>query len=57
MRQGTQQGFSYFCGGTILDSTTILTAAHCYDGKDLTATDFYIAAGGTHVQVIKFPRD
>merc|ERR1712156_93904 len=41
--------FSFFCGGTILDATTILTAAHCYDGKDLTATDFFIAAGATHV--------
>ena len=34
-----------------MDATTILTAAHCYDGKDLTATDFFIAAGATHVAV------
>ena len=54
MRQGSQLGFSFFCGGTILDSTTILTAAHCYYGKDLTASDFYIAAGITHIQVIYF---
>jgi len=50
MRQGSQQAFTFFCGGTILDSTTILTAAHCYFGQDLTATNFYIAAGATHVQ-------
>jgi len=51
MRQGSPTGgFSFFCGGTILDSTTILTAAHCYHGKDLTATNFFIAAGATHVQ-------
>merc|ERR1711997_669443 len=31
MRQGSPTGgFSYFCGGTILDAKTILTAAHCY---------------------------
>ena len=53
MRQGSPTGgFSFFCGGTILDSTTILTAAHCYHGKDLTATNFFIAAGATHVQVL-----
>ena len=54
MRQGSQSAFTFFCGGTILDSTTILTAAHCYHGKDLTATNFYIAAGATHVQVTQF---
>ena len=35
MRQGSPWSFSYFCGGTILDAKTILTAAHCYYGKDL----------------------
>ena len=31
MRSGSPTGsFGFFCGGTILDSTTILTAAHCY---------------------------
>jgi secreted trypsin-like serine protease len=51
MRQGSPTGRFYaFCGGTILDSTTILTAAHCYDGKDLTATNYFIAAGATHVE-------
>jgi len=51
MRQGSPTGgFSFFCGGTILDSTTILTAAHCYYGQDLTATNWFIAAGATHVQ-------
>merc|ERR1711936_730082 len=51
MRRGSPTGgFSFFCGGTILDATTILTAAHCYHGNDLTATDYFIAAGATHVQ-------
>ena len=33
----------HFCGGTILDKTTVVTAAHCLDGKDYTKT--YIIAG------------
>ena len=49
MRQGSPWSFSYFCGGTILDAKTILTAAHCYYGADLTAGNFFIAAGAVHV--------
>merc|ERR1711981_279627 len=50
MRQGSPTGgFGFFCGGTILDAKTILTAAHCYHGKDLTATNYFIAAGATSV--------
>jgi len=50
MRYGSPTGaFTYFCGGTILDAKTILTAAHCYD--DVTNADnFFIAAGAVHVQ-------
>ena len=49
MRQGSPTGgFSYFCGGTILDAKTILTAAHCYYGKS-SASNYFIAAGATHV--------
>merc|ERR1711971_426568 len=50
MRQGSPWSFSYFCGGTILDAKTILTAAHCYYGKDLNAGNFFIAAGAVHLQ-------
>jgi len=50
MRQVSPNGgFFYFCGGTILDAKTILTAAHCYYGADLTAGNFFIAAGAVHV--------
>merc|ERR1739844_51340 len=49
MRQGSPTGgFSYFCGGTILDAKTILTAAHCYY-QNPTASNYFIAAGATHV--------
>merc|ERR1712088_641926 len=51
MRQGSPTGsFSFFCGVTILDAKTILTAAHCYYGSNLNAGNFFIAAGATHVQ-------
>ena len=51
LRQGSPTaGFGYFCGGTIIDSKTILTAAHCYHGKNLAATDYFITAGVVHVQ-------
>ena len=35
----------FFCGGTIIDANTILTAAHCFDGADLDADYFFIYAG------------
>ena len=37
--------FIFFCGGTIIDAKTILTAAHCFDGKDIDADDYFIYAG------------
>ena len=40
-----QSGGSHFCGGTILDTYTILSAAHCFDGFGDSVEGFYIRAG------------
>ena len=37
-------GGSHFCGGTILDTFTILSAAHCFNGRDLM-NGYFIRAG------------
>merc|ERR1719382_2332235 len=49
LRQGSFSVFSYFCGGTIIDAKTILTAAHCFHGMNLKGTDFFVTAGIVHV--------
>ena len=36
---------SHFCGGTILDTYTILSAAHCFDGNGGALEGYYIRAG------------
>ena len=36
---------SHICGGTILDTYTILSAAHCFDGFGDLVEGFYIRAG------------
>ena len=42
--------YGQFCGGTILDSKTILSAAHCFPyGDDIPADLLYITAGDVHV--------
>ena len=40
-----QIGGSHFCGGTILDTYTILSAAHCFDGYGVSVDGFDIRAG------------
>ena len=36
---------NHICGGTILDTYTILSAAHCFDGYGDSVEGFYIRAG------------
>jgi secreted trypsin-like serine protease len=45
LRQGSPTDFTFFCGGTIIDAKTILTAARCYATKNLNAANFFITAG------------
>ena len=40
-----QIGGSHFCGGTILDNYTILSAAHCFDDFGDSVEGFHIRAG------------
>ena len=50
LRQGSPTGsFLHFCGGTIIDAKTILTAAHCYHGKNLDRNDYFVYAGAVHL--------
>jgi len=39
-----QSGWGHFCGGTILDATTVMCAAHCFDNGQ-SMSGYYIAAG------------
>ena len=40
-----QIGGFHFCGGTILDTYTILSAAHCFDDYGVTLDGLSIRAG------------
>ena len=40
-----QIGGQHHCGGTILDTYTILSAAHCFDDYGDSVEGFYIRAG------------
>ena len=45
LRQKSNTDFKAFCGGTIIDAKTILTAAHCYTAKNLKNPNHFITAG------------
>ena len=42
--------FEHYCGGTILDSKTILTAAHCTDDYHHDYSLDYVMAGSTNLK-------
>jgi len=41
-----QAGYCHFCGGTILDATTVMSAAHCFD-QGQSMAGYYVMAGAT----------
>merc|ERR1711881_36136 len=39
-------GYCHFCGGTILDETTVMSAAHCFD-QGQSMAGYFVMAGAT----------
>ena len=45
LRFGTASKSSHFCGGSLIDATTVITAADCVDGKN----SFFVAVGTNYL--------